>query len=88
MVLRAQSLIESRSAYCANAISPRGKLNAVSAIGQENDRLLEATRQSILALLGAGTAMRSAAQVEQIRDTFQADAGVLLWMENDSANGP
>ena len=84
----AVSLIERQvSVLRERNIASRQKLNAVSAIGRENDRLLEATRQSILALLGAGD--RDAlcrTWVEQIRDTFQADAGVLLWMENDSSN--
>ena len=66
-------------------ITSRQKLNALSEIGQENDRLLEATRKSVLALLGAQD--RDALcrlWTEQLRDTFQAETGTLVWMDSDS----
>ena len=66
-------------------ITSRQKLNALSEIGQENDRLLEATRKSILALLGAQD--REALcrlWTEQLRDTFQAETGTLVWMDSDT----
>ena len=67
-------------------ITSRQNLNALSEIGQENDRLLEATRKSVLALLGAQD--RDALcrlWTEQLRDTFQAETGTLVWMDSDTA---
>lgn len=82
----AVSLVERQvSVLRERNIASRQKLNALSEIGQENDRLLEATRKSILALLGA--ADRDALGriwMEQLRDTFQAEAGNLVWMDSDS----
>ena len=82
----AVSLVERQvSVLRERNIASRQKLNALSEIGQENDRLLEATRKSIVALLGA--ADRDALGriwVEQLRDTFQAEAGNLVWMDSDS----
>ena len=82
----AVSLVERQvSVLRERNIASRQKLNALSEIGQENDRLLEATRKSILALLSA--ADRDALGriwMEQLRDTFQAEAGNLVWMDSDS----
>ncbi|MBM28214.1 MAG: hypothetical protein CME58_07520 [Halieaceae bacterium] len=82
----AVSLVERQvSVLRERNIASRQKLNALSELGQENDRLLEATRKSILALLGA--ADRDALVriwMEQLRDTFQAEAGNLVWMDSDS----
>ena len=79
----AVSLVERQvSVLRERNITSRQKLNALSEIGQENDRLLEATRKSILALLGAQD--REALcrlWTEQLRDTFQAETGTLVWME-------
>jgi len=82
----AVSLVERQvSVLRERNIASRQKLNALSDIGRENDRLLEATRRSILALLGAKTRDELCRTWgEQIRDTFQAEAGVLLWMSNPS----
>ena len=82
----AVSLVERQvSVLRERNIASRQKLNALSQIGQENDRLLEATRRSILALLGARD-RNDLYQiwVEQIRSTFQADAGAVIWMGTDS----
>lgn len=82
----AVSLVERQvSVLRERNIASRQKLNALSEIGQENERLLEATRKSILALLGA--ADRDALGriwMDQLRDTFQAEAGNLVWMDSDS----
>ena len=82
----AVSLIERQvSVLRERNIASRQKLNALTDIGRQNDRLLEATRQSILALLGAENRNElSRTWIEQIRDTFRADAGVLLWMDTHS----
>ena len=82
----AVSLIERQvSVLRERNIASRQKLNALTDIGRQNDRLLEATRQSILALLGAESRGElSRTWIEQIRDTFRADAGVLLWMDTHS----
>ena len=82
----AVSLIERQvSVLRERNIASRQKLNALTDIGRQNDRLLEATRQSILALLGAeNRGELSRTWIEQIRDTFRADAGVLLWMDTHS----
>ena len=82
----AVSLIERQvSVLRERNIASRQKLNALTDIGRQNDRLLEATRQSILALLGAeNRGDLSRTWIEQIRDTFRADAGVLLWMDTHS----
>ena len=70
----AVSLVERQvSVLRERNITSRQKLNALSEIGQENDRLLEATRKSILALLGAqDREALSRLWTEQLRDTFQA----------------
>ncbi len=82
----AVSLVERQvSVLRERNITSRQKLNALSEIGQENDRLLEATRKSILALLGAQD--REALcrlWTEQLRDTFQAETGTLVWMDSDT----
>ena len=82
----AVSLVERQvSVLRERNIASRQTLTALSEIGQDNDRLLEATRKSIVALLGA--ADRDALGriwVEQLRDTFQAEAGNLVWMDSDS----
>ena len=86
----AVSLVERQvSVLRERNIASRQKLNALSEIGQENDRLLEATRKSVLELLGA--ADRDALcriWMEQLRDTFQAETGNLIWMDSDSEAAP
>ena len=58
----------------------RQQINALSDIGRENDRLLEATRRTVLALL-AGTNRQELTQIwlVQVTNTFKAELGALIW---------
>ena len=86
----AVSLVERQvSVLRERNIASRQKLNALSEIGQENDRLLEATRKSVLELLGAADRdVLCRIWMEQLRDTFQAETGNLIWMDSDSEAAP
>ncbi len=77
----AVSLIERQvSVLRERNIASRQKLSVLSEIGRENDRLLQATRSSILALIGARDREELChIWTEQISDTFQAEAGLLVW---------
>ncbi len=61
-------------------IASRQKINSLSDIGMENDRLLEATRRTVLALL-SGDNRHDLVQIwqEQVTDTFEAELGTLVW---------
>ena len=77
----AVSLVERQvSVLRERNIASRQKINALSDIGRENDRLLEATRRTVLALL-AGTNRQELAQIwlVQVTNTFKAELGALIW---------
>ena len=65
-------------------IASRQKLNALSDIGRENDRLLEATRRTVLALL-TGVNRQELAKIwrEQLTETFKAELGALVWITGE-----
>ena len=65
-------------------IVSRQQINALSDIGRENDRLLEATRRTVLALL-AGTNRQELAQIwlVQVTNTFKAELGALIWITGE-----
>ncbi len=77
----AVSLVERQVAILRERnITSRQKLVELSEIGRENDRLLEAARQTILALLN--TVDRGHATLiwsEQACGTFGAEMGTLVW---------
>jgi uncharacterized protein YigA (DUF484 family) len=61
-------------------ITSRQKLVELSEIGRENDRLLEAARQTILALLNAvDRGHATLIWSEQACSTFGAEMGTLVW---------
>jgi len=65
----------------------RQKLAELSDISRENDRLLDATRNTILALLaGENRADLSRIWLHQVADTFQAEMGALLWLDESSGS--
>ena len=77
----AVSLVERQvSVLRQRNIVSRQQINALSDIGRENDRLLEATRRTVLALL-AGTNRQELAQIwlVQVTNTFKAELGALIW---------
>ena len=66
-------------------IASRQKLAELSDIGRENDRLLDATRNTILALLaGENRADLTRIWRDQVTGTFQADMGALVWLDGSS----
>ena len=77
----AVSLVERQVAILRERnISSRQKLVELSEIGRENDRLLEATRQTILALLNAvDRGHATLIWSEQACGTFGAEMGTLVW---------
>ncbi|MDG2460471.1 MAG: DUF484 family protein [Luminiphilus sp.] len=77
LVERQVSLLRERNIYS------RQKLTELSSIGRENDRLLEATRSTVLALL-AGTSRADLCHIwrEQVTGSFAAQMGSLIWVDN------
>ena len=84
----AVSLVERQvSVLRERNIASRQKLAELSDISRENDRLLDATRNTILALLAAeNRADLSRLWLHQVTDTFQAEMGALLWLDESSGS--
>ena len=84
----AVSLVERQvSVLRERNINSRQKIAELSDIGRENDRLLEATRRTILALLSAADREAlSEAWVDQLQQSFQAQMGALIWACNTEGN--
>lgn len=84
----AVSLVERQvSVLRERNINSRQKIAELSDIGRENDRLLEATRRTILALLSAeDREALSEAWVDQLQQSFQAQMGALIWACNTEGN--
>ena len=84
----AVSLVERQvSVLRERNINSRQKIAELSDIGRENDRLLEATRRTILALLSAADREAlSEAWVDQLQRSFQAQMGALIWAGNTEGN--
>ena len=82
----AVSLVERQvSVLRERNIASRQKLAELSDIGRENDRLLDATRNTILALLaGENRADLTGIWRDQVTGTFQADMGALVWLDGSS----
>jgi len=82
----AVSLVERQvSVLRERNIASRQKLAELSDIGRENDRLLDATRNTILALLaGENRADLTRIWRGQVTGTFQAEMGALVWMDGAS----
>ena len=83
----AVSLVERQVAILRERnIASRQKLAELTDIGRENDRLLEATRHTILALLAASDKSDITELWHQhVTDTFGADLGTLIWFGEDDA---
>ncbi len=73
-------------------IASRQKLAELSNIGKENDRLLDATRNTILALLaGENRADLTKIWLDQVTAAFKAEMGALVWLNgvsDDVEEGP
>lgn len=84
----AVSLVERQvSVLRERNINSRQKIAELSDIGRENDRLLEATRRTILALLSAADREAlSQAWLDQLQQSFQAQMGALIWAGNTEGN--
>ena len=82
----AVSLVERQvSVLRERSIASRQKLAELSDIGRENDRLLDATRNTILALLaGENRADLTGIWRDQVIGTFQAEMGALVWLDESS----
>ena len=82
----AVSLVERQvSVLRERNIASRQKLAELSDISRENDRLLEATRNTILALLaGENRADLSRLWLDQVTGTFKAEMGALVWLDGVS----
>lgn len=82
----AVSLVERQvSVLRERNIASRQKLTELSDISRENDRLLDATRNTILALLaGENRADLSRIWLEQVTGTFKAEMGALVWLNRSS----
>ena len=81
----ALSLVERQvSVLRQRNIVSRQQISALSDIGRENDRLLEATRRTVLALL-SGTNRQELAQIwlVQLTNTFEAELGALVWITDE-----
>ena len=81
----AVSLVERQvSVLRQRDIVSRQQINALSDIGRENDRLLEATRRTVLALL-SGTNRQELVQIwlVQLTNTFEAELGALVWITGE-----
>jgi uncharacterized protein YigA (DUF484 family) len=86
----AVSLVERQVAVLRErSITSRQKLAELSDIGRENERLLKATRETILALLSAETKADVAAiWQEQVVNAFAAEFGSLVWFDPDEQDDP
>jgi uncharacterized protein YigA (DUF484 family) len=89
----AVSLVERQvSVLRERNITSRQKLAELSDIGRENDRLLDATRNTILALLaGENRADLTKIWLDQVTGTFKAEMGALVWLDgvpDDDAEAP
>ena len=89
----AVSLVERQvSVLRERNIASRQKLAELSDIGRENDRLLDATRNTILALLaGENRADLTRIWLDQVTGTFKAEMGALVWLDgvpDDDAEAP
>ena len=84
----AVSLVERQvSVLRERNIASRQKLAELSDISRENDRLLDATRNTILALLaGESRADLSKIWLNQVTDTFKAELGALFWLDELSGS--
>jgi uncharacterized protein YigA (DUF484 family) len=84
----AVSLVERQvSVLRERNIASRQKLAELSDISRENDRLLDATRNTILALLaGESRADLSRIWLNQVTDTFKAELGALFWLDELSGS--
>ena len=82
----AVSLVERQvSVLRERNIASRQKLAELSDIGRENDRLLDATRNTILALLvGENRADLTRIWLDQATGTFKAEMGALVWLDGVS----
>ena len=82
----AVSLVERQvSVLRERNIASRQKLAELSDISRENDRLLDATRNTILALLaGENRADLSKIWLDQVTGTFKAEMGALVWLDGSS----
>ena len=82
----AVSLVERQvSVLREQNIASRQKLAELSDISRENDRLLDATRNTILALLaGENRADLSRIWLDQVTGTFKAEMGALVWLDGSS----
>ena len=79
----AVSLVERQvSVLRERNIASRQKLAELSDMGRENDRLLDATRNTILALL-AGENRADLIRIwrDQVTGTFRAEMGALIWLD-------
>jgi uncharacterized protein YigA (DUF484 family) len=77
----AVSLVERQvSVLRQRNIVSRQQFNELSDIGRKNDRLLDATRRTVLAML-AGTNRQELTQIwlVQVTNTFKAELGALIW---------
>ena len=79
----AVSLVERQvSVLRERNIASRQKLAELSDIGRENDRLLDATRNTILALLaGENRADLTRIWLNQVTGAFNAEMGTLVWLD-------
>ena len=87
----AVSLVERQvSVLRERNINSRQKIAELSDIGRENDRLLEATRRTILALLSADDREAlSEAWTDQLQQSFEAQMGSLIWAGiNEGSSDP
>ena len=84
----AVSLVERQvSVLRERNITSRQKLAELSDIGRENDRLLDATRSTILALLaGENRADLTKIWLDQVTGTFKAEMGALVWLDGVSVD--
>ena len=82
----AVSLVERQvSVLRERNIASRQKLAELSDISRENDRLLDATRNTIMALLaGENRADLSRIWLDQVTGTFKAEMGALVWLDGSS----
>ena len=86
----AVSLVERQVAVLRErSIASRQKLAELSDIGKENERLLKATRDTILALLSAETKADVATiWQQQVLNGFGAELGTLVWFDPDEQDDP
>ena len=86
----AVSLVERQVAVLRErSITSRQKLAELSDIGKENERLLKATRDTILALLSAETkADVETIWQQQVVNAFAAELGSLVWFDPHKQDDP